>query len=76
MTARVLIIGGYGNFGGFIAKRLAADKDIQVIIAGRSPEKAKAFASSIEAVNPIESGALDTSRPDSGHLLSKACRKA
>jgi saccharopine dehydrogenase-like NADP-dependent oxidoreductase len=46
---RVLIIGGYGNFGSFIARRLAQDSDIQVIIAGRSEGKAKALAESLKA---------------------------
>lgn len=37
---RVLVIGGYSNFGRFIVTELAKDKSIQVIIAGRSLEKA------------------------------------
>ncbi len=49
MTVRVLIIGGYGNFGSFIARRLAQETDIKVIIAGRSGEKAKALAETINA---------------------------
>lgn len=47
MIARVLIIGGYGNFGSFIARRLAQDSDIKVIIAGRSGEKAKVLAETL-----------------------------
>lgn len=47
MTARVLIIGGYGNFGSFIARRLSQEPDIKVIVAGRSEEKAKAFAKTL-----------------------------
>ena len=47
MVARVLIIGGYGTFGGAIAERLAREEDIQVIIAGRSAGKARAFADSL-----------------------------
>ena len=46
---RVLIVGGYGNFGSFIATRLAREPDLKIIIAGRSTEKAKAFAEKIEA---------------------------
>ena len=49
MTARVLIIGGYGNFGSFIARRLAKDSNITLIIAGRSGKKAKTFAESLHA---------------------------
>lgn len=43
MVTRILIIGGYGNFGTHIAKRLAAEDDIQLIIGGRGAEKARAF---------------------------------
>lgn len=45
---RVLVIGGYGNFGQFISRRLAKE-DIQLIIAGRSLQKAQAFAAQIHA---------------------------
>lgn len=40
---RVLIVGGYGVFGGRLAKLLADERRIGLIIAGRSFEKAKAF---------------------------------
>ncbi len=49
MIARVLVIGGYGNFGSFIARRLAQEAYIKVIIAGRSGEKAKVLAETINA---------------------------
>jgi saccharopine dehydrogenase-like NADP-dependent oxidoreductase len=49
MMARVLIIGGYGNFGSIIARRLAREPDITVIVAGRSAEKALAFSEAIKA---------------------------
>ena len=49
MTARVLILGGYGNFGSFISKTLAEDKNITVIVAGRckkqSPGACKQYSS-------------------------------
>jgi saccharopine dehydrogenase-like NADP-dependent oxidoreductase len=44
MTKRVLIIGAYGNFGSYITKKLAAESDIQVIVAGRSEEKCRVLA--------------------------------
>ena len=49
MTKRVLIAGGYGNFGSFITRRLAQDSSLTVIIAGRSEDKAKALAESLNA---------------------------
>ena len=42
---RVLIIGGYGTFGGCLARLLANDPRLSLLVAGRSPEKAKAFVS-------------------------------
>lgn len=55
----ILIIGGYGNFGGFIAKTLAQEGNMQIIIAGRSLEKARDFADGIAAVNKVECARLD-----------------
>lgn len=60
---RVLILGGYGNFGSYIAHSLASQPDIKLLIAGRSRERALAFANSISATNPAESCALDIRRP-------------
>lgn len=59
MIKRVLIIGGYGNFGSFITKALALEADIQVIVAGRSLEKAKQLISNLEAKNKPEVLKLD-----------------
>ncbi|MEL7048902.1 MAG: saccharopine dehydrogenase NADP-binding domain-containing protein [Pseudomonadota bacterium] len=42
MTNTILIVGGYGVFGGFLAKALTADPTFDVIVAGRSLEKANA----------------------------------
>ena len=44
---RILILGGYGNFGSYICRTLAAEDDIQLIIAGRNGDKCKAFAKSL-----------------------------
>lgn len=59
MVARVLIIGGYGNFGSYIARSLAGDESIRLLIGGRSADKAKAFSASLDAVNAAESHAID-----------------
>ena len=56
---RVLIIGGYGNFGRFISKALAKESNIQLIVAGRSAEKAKQLILELGAVNTAEAVALD-----------------
>lgn len=60
MTKRILIIGGYGNFGSYITKKLAYEPDLQVIIAGRSEEKCLLFAGQFkDAPNPPLWQALD-----------------
>jgi saccharopine dehydrogenase-like NADP-dependent oxidoreductase len=59
MVARVLIIGGYGNFGSYIARSLKGDTDIRLLIGGRSVEKARTFAASLDAVHSAEGHALD-----------------
>jgi saccharopine dehydrogenase (NAD+, L-lysine-forming) len=41
---RILILGGYGHTGKLLAKHLLAQTKVQIIIAGRSEEKAKVFA--------------------------------
>ena len=59
MVKRVLIIGGYGNFGRFIAKRLATDATIQLIIAGRHIQKAILLCNELTAPNPPELAQID-----------------
>ena len=56
---RVLVIGGYGNFGSYIARALASDPNIALLIGGRSKENADAFAAELNATNPAIGCALD-----------------
>ncbi len=56
---RVLVIGGYGNFGGYIARALAADDAVQLLIGGRSAAKAEGFAAGLTAVHPVEAHVID-----------------
>jgi NAD(P)-dependent dehydrogenase (short-subunit alcohol dehydrogenase family) len=44
---RILILGGYGTFGGRVARLLANHKRWSLIVAGRSKEKAEAFVQSL-----------------------------
>ena len=53
MSGRVLIIGGYGNFGSFIARRLSRDPALEIVIAGRSLEKARALASMLDNATAV-----------------------
>lgn len=41
--ARVLVVGGTGVFGGLLAQALLAWPDVEVLVAGRSLDKARAF---------------------------------
>lgn len=61
MVKRVLIIGGYGNFGSFVAQALAMDEHVQLLIGGRSEFKAKAFASGLKSHHPAEPTRIDIS---------------
>jgi len=68
MPKQVLVIGGYGNFGSFISQELAKSPDIQVIVAGRSREKAEAFGNSLDAANPPIATAFDITNNLSSQL--------
>ena len=61
MVKRVLIIGGYGNFGSYIAKSLAHDDAIQLFIGGRSEAKASTFIAGLMTAHPAEPHAIDIS---------------
>ena len=41
--AKILILGGYGVFGAKLARRLAAQSEAEILIAGRSLAKAEAL---------------------------------
>ena len=56
---RVLIIGGYGNFGSYISKSLADDPDLRLLIGGRSYEKASRFIAGLVTANPAEPHMID-----------------
>lgn len=62
MIKRVLIIGGYGNFGSVISKTLAKEPYLQVIVAGRSIKNAQAFIKELEAKNTAEARYIDISK--------------
>lgn len=65
---RVLIIGGYGNFGSYIARALASDSNISLLIGGRSLAKANAFAASLEALNHASGCVVDIDGDIEGRL--------
>jgi hypothetical protein len=46
---KVLILGGYGTFGGRLAQLLADEERLTLIVAGRSREKAAAFCGNLQS---------------------------
>jgi hypothetical protein len=62
LVSRVLVIGGYGNFGSYIARALATDSNIKLLIGGRSQAKADAFAASLDASNPASGCRININR--------------
>jgi len=51
-VSRILVLGGYGGFGGRISRRLA-EAGYCVLVAGRSPSKAVAFCKTGPGLLPI-----------------------
>ncbi len=61
-VSRVLVLGGYGNFGKRIVESLAAQRGITVIVAGRSRQKAIALCALLGekgVAATLESSAID-----------------
>ncbi|MCO8267653.1 saccharopine dehydrogenase NADP-binding domain-containing protein [Haloferax sp. AB510] len=50
--ASVLVVGGYGTIGRTVCTELAERSQREVLAAGRSPEKARDFARSVNGVEP------------------------
>ena len=48
---RILLLGAYGNFGRHITASLAAEADLQLILAGRSRQKCNALAADYQNVS-------------------------
>jgi hypothetical protein len=63
MTLRVALLGGYGNFGSYVARALADDPAIELVICGRDFAKAESFARSLNAAVPAQAAAIDIADP-------------
>lgn len=59
---KVLVLGGYGNFGARICRALAHDTDIALYVGGRRAQQAQSLASSLGA--DAQGVAVDWSQPD------------
>lgn len=64
MTLRVAILGGYGNFGSYIARALAPEAGIELVICGRDLGKAVAFAETLDGAHSARGAVLDIAEPD------------
>ncbi|KAA0981650.1 saccharopine dehydrogenase [Pseudomonas sp. ANT_J12] len=49
MTLKVLVIGGYGNFGSIVCRHLAVMPGIDLVISGRDPRKLSAKVDALQA---------------------------
>ncbi|GAA6142942.1 saccharopine dehydrogenase NADP-binding domain-containing protein [Hydrogenophaga sp. 5NK40-0174] len=66
---RILVLGGHGNFGARICKRLASDPGIELMVAARRHDKARAFAQTLRGA--AQAVMLDAQRPDLAQTLRK-----
>jgi len=71
MTLRVLVLGGYGNFGGYVCRALAADERIRLIVAGRNLSEARSFAARLSATHPAETARVDIVDPGEAIALRR-----
>ncbi len=69
----ILILGGYGNFGGILSRLLSTTTDIRLTIAGRSKEKALRFIETNlqNAKIPVHSTVIDVHDLNLSALLAE-----
>lgn len=64
---RTLVLGGYGNFGARIARSLAGDAALQIVVGGRDGAQATRFASGLG--HGMTGLAIDAGRDDLANTL-------
>ena len=72
MRLRVLILGGYGTFGGRLARLLADEARLTLIIAGRSREQAEAFCAALSSQARTVAAAFDRDGDPDAQLAALA----
>ena len=70
MPLKVLVLGGYGNFGARICRALALDSNIELTVAGRDGERAKALAAELACAQGV---AVDMHAADFAQVLRERC---
>jgi len=74
---RILVVGGYGTFGGRLARLLADEERVELLIAGRSVVKAEAFLHELQSIAGAEGAQLRACRFDrEGDLDEQLARLA
>jgi hypothetical protein len=70
---RVVVLGGYGAFGAHAAERLAQEAGLELVIAGRSAERAAAFARQLarNARAVVAAAAVDADKITAAELLER-----
>ena len=63
---RVLVVGGYGNFGARICRALAGDLHISLLIGGRDVQQAAALAAQLPGAEALR---VDSTQADLADLL-------
>lgn len=73
MAFRIVILGGYGNFGARIARALSRESNLSVTIAGRDVARSLRFIESLGSCSAtLEAAFLDVSSAGFGNDLRKA----
>lgn len=68
---RIVLLGGYGNTGRRIAQLLARRADVQLVVAGRSRDKATAAAQSLAnvAAHAVDAAVIDATQSSARRAL-------
>lgn len=69
---KILVLGGYGVFGGRLCELLAPDARLQLMVAGRSVSKAQSFCATLGAANACVPLAFDREGDAVGQLQEAA----
>ena len=73
MAFRIVVLGGYGQFGARIARTLSRDPSMEVTVVGRDPTRAADTAATIalDCGHRVDAAAFDVTARDVGaHLRS------
>ena len=61
---KILIVGGYGTFGGRLVDLVSNTADLEIIVAGRNITKGKAFVAVRNSIAKLEALAFDRNAPN------------